>query len=73
MCSLIPNEKFPKLSNDLPFTVFPLASRSLFSNVIASSPRIVTATPIGSPFLTPQSLYAALAKRLEGFFPEICL
>ena len=36
------------------------------------APRIVTATPIGSPFLTPQSLYADFALRVDGFFPEIC-
>jgi len=42
----MPNEKFPKLSNDLPLIVFPLASSNLFNNAIASSPRIVTAAPI---------------------------
>jgi hypothetical protein len=31
----------------------------------------VTAAPIGSPFLTPQSLCAFFAERLQDFLPDI--
>jgi hypothetical protein len=42
------------------------------SNALASSPLTVTATPIGSPFLIPQSLCVSFASLEDGVLPEIC-
>ena len=61
ICSIIPKERLPKLSNDESFIWFPLASKSLFKSETASFPLIVKTTPIGSPLCTPQSRWADFA------------
>ena len=55
MCSKIPNEKFPKLSKEEFLIWFPFASKSRFSNGMASFKPVFTATPIGSTLRTPQT------------------